>query len=709
MKIVASKWILALVLSSTVALSLPVGSQGSENADVLLQAALHKQVVEGNLEQAISLYKKILAGHAGNRRVAAKALVQMGECYEKLGQDEAQKVYQRVLREYSDQTEMSAAARTRLAAMTGNSEAASPKGLSVRQVWGAPDADSTGSISPDGRYLSFVNWVTANVAVRDLKTGQNRDLTREGTWEGPDQHAYYSVWAADSRRVAYAWVNKGSFELRTVGLDGSAPRVLYGNEEVNWIHPAAWSQDGKWIVTLLRKLDGSYQIGLVSTSDGSVKILKSLEWRNPLNISLSPDDRSILYDLQEKPDGPERDIYLLAVDASRETPVVVNPANDYGAVWSPDGDGFLFASDRAGTVGIWFQKVSAGIPQGAPFIVKPDMGRMVPKAFTRNGAFFYGFATYENAGDVYMATIDTTTGKLQTGPFRAIERYVGSNTSADWSPDGRQMAYLSRRGQMPVGPGSWVLVVRQLDTGSEREITPRLRQVVNPRRGQLRWFPDGQSILVTGVDLKGRVGLYRVKIEDGETALVVPKPKRGNLVWPQISSDGKAIFFVHSYQEKTKYTTTVVRRDLASGEEQEICSSDLFAVSPDGSQVAYTWVDPKTKSNGISIAPLQGGQPRDLIRLQEPAHVDWKTGLTWTPDGQFLLFCKNENSATEFAELWQVSAQGGKPRSLGISADVLRYVSVHPDGKQISYTFGSAARSEVWMMENVLPVLRAAK
>ena len=103
----------------------------------LFQQALVKERAEGKLEEAIQLYKRIVQEHAGNRILAAKALVQMGQCYEKLGKDEARKAYERVLRDYADQNEAAAQARARLAALSGNGASRSSE-MVARRVWTGP-------------------------------------------------------------------------------------------------------------------------------------------------------------------------------------------------------------------------------------------------------------------------------------------------------------------------------------------------------------------------------------------------------------------------------------------------------------------------------------------------------------------------------------------------------------------------------------------
>ena len=81
------------------------GAQKTDAADILLQAAIHKETVEGDLEQAIRMNKDIVSKYSANRAVAGSALVHMGQAYEKLGSAEARKVYERVAREFADQPE----------------------------------------------------------------------------------------------------------------------------------------------------------------------------------------------------------------------------------------------------------------------------------------------------------------------------------------------------------------------------------------------------------------------------------------------------------------------------------------------------------------------------------------------------------------------------------------------------------------------------
>ena len=235
----------ALVLTGGAQLS---STQGPQTPEALLGAAIHQEEAEGNLEAAIESYKKFLAQYGDNRPLAVQALLRMGQAYERLGRPDARDAYERVLRDYADQAEYAAETRARLAelsALTRSGDATPRSELVMRQVWAGPEVDILGAPSPDGRYLSFVDWTTGDLAVRDLATGETRHLTNKGSWMGSTAYAERSTVSPDSKQVAYTWFGDDfSHDLRIVGLDGSEPRVIYRNEEVDVVEPAAWSPDG---------------------------------------------------------------------------------------------------------------------------------------------------------------------------------------------------------------------------------------------------------------------------------------------------------------------------------------------------------------------------------------------------------------------------------------------------------------------------------
>ena len=706
----AGRFLAVTILAGLLTASFAI-AQKDDQAEVLMQAAHQKQLVEGQLEEAIQLYKRIVQEHAGNRVLAAKALVQMGQCYEKLGKEEARKAYERVLRDYADQHEVVAEARARLAKLV---QSAAPKVSEpvVRQVWAGPTVDFLGVPSADGHYLLMTDWETGDLGIRDLVAGETRRLTNKGTWAQSSEFALFPILSPDGKQIAYGWFNKEwTWDLRVIGTDGSAPRVLYQSPEVDFVSPGGWTPDGKYIAVAIVRKGRTTQAALISVADGSLRVLKTKpSGGGGSKIALSPDGRYIAYDGWPDPETKENDIFLLSVETGQEIPLVQHPANDLCPVWTPDGKRVLFASDRSGTLGLWVQQVVEGKPKGAPELVKPDVGHIWPMGFTQKGSFYYGLETGMN--DVYTATLDLKAVRVLDAPTPLSQRYVGSNSSPAWSPDGKYIAYVSQRGPGRAGANTRnkVVAIRSVETGQERDILVDLTIVTRPL-----WSPDSLSIVVSGQRReRPSNGIFRIDVQSGELTTLVQE-EGNNYRWPALSQDAKTLFYLQI--NFPKKTWSIRARDLRSGEEKELYSVlpppvniGSLGLSPDGQQLAFFLAD-QAKAV-LKVMPATGGEAREICQIQRPAYFPGNTRLVWSPDGERILFVRGGQDPTkpqdQTYELWQVSAAGGEPQKLGLTMERLRDLSLHPDGKRLAFSAGQT-KLEVWVMENFLPTLKAAK
>ncbi len=668
----------------------------------LFQKALVKERAEGNIEEAIQLYQRIVKESAADRVLVAKALVQIGQCYEKLGKTEARKAYERVVREFADQRDPVTTARERLAALEAPSKSA-PKTVATRQVWAGSDVDVLGSVSPDGRYASMVDWDTGDLALKDLVSGEKRRLTNKGTWWDNDEFALYSKFSPDGKQIAYSWFNKNNrFDLRVIpiGGEGAKPRVIYDNEQLDYLQPADWSRDGRQMAVILTRQDNTNQLAMVSVADGSARVIKSLEWRYPFCASLSPDGRYLAYDFPEREDAVEHDINLLAVDGSREVALVQHAARDQCPMWTPDGRRILFGSDRTGVMSGWLIQVADGKPVGAPeLVIKHELGpNSMPLGITPTGSFYYAFTSSRR--DAYIASLDLETGTVGA-PAPAGRRYVGINSAPEWSPDGRYLVFQSRR---PNRPNLLTLTIRSTEGSEERELHPKLRYLNRPR-----WSPDGRYLLGRGSDLKARQGIYRVDVQSGEIALLVGRAGE-QLTQPEWSADGKALIFIRNVDHEK--LSRIVARNLESGQEREIFRTtdparshiNHLAVSPDGSQIAFVAADHASRSTKLTVVPAAGGPPRAVFTLPDKEN---STGLDWTPDGRHLLLLKHRENILK-PELLLIPVAGGEPRKLEGSFDRMQQLRIHPDGRRIAFHAGEQ-RAELWVLENFLPPVPAQR
>jgi Tol biopolymer transport system component len=664
-------------------------AQKDEPPQLLLEKATKLELVDGDLKGAIAIDERILGLPGVPRAVAARALLHLGQCHEKLGHAEARKAYERLVRDFADQTEEAGRARARLAAL-GEPDRA----MRVRQVWAGPNDDLLGAPTRDGRYLTFQDWPSEDLAVRDLVTGEKRRLTHK---DPGFEFAIGSLPSPDGRQVAYTWSNKDHFyDLRIVGMDGSNPRVLHADDHLEYVSPWDWSPDGQSVLAVFSGRDNKSQIALVAVKDGSVKVLKAFDRQAPQRPRFSPDGRFVAYGVPQRPGAQEHDILVLAVDGGREGPLVQHPANDVMFDWTPDGKRILFGSDRSGTMGAWWIQVADGKPQGAPEMVKPDLGQDVdPMGFTQDGSYYYRVRT--GMTEVYFAELDLATGRRLAEPSPATQRYAGANHNPEWSSDGRQLLFLSHR-----GPGLWgarAICVRDMESGEVREIPSKLERMV-----LARWSPDGRSLLVIAQHPPGEIGPCRIDLQTGDFERMDLK----NLVgWGGAwSPDGKTVFY--SQWNSTTRTISIVVRDLATGQEKMLHSvtepSHYFsgvALSRDGGQLALAVHEEGSKV--LKVLPAAGGEARDVLQgVQMPI----PGSVAWTPDGLSLLFTRKPNPRGSETELWLVPVQGGEPRKLDLTADNICDVRVHPDGRHIAYTAGED-RQEVWALSNFLPAAEA--
>lgn len=659
--------------------------------EIALQAAMRTETVAGDLRGAITQYQEIVDKYAKtDRAVAATALVRLAECHHKLGEQQATRLFERVLREFADQKDAVAIATTRL----GHSKAvATSTGMINRQVWTGRTVDALGTISGDGRTLSFTDWETGDLALRDMRSGSTRRLTNKGSWSTSDDFAEFSAISRDGSQVAHGWYNAetGRYQVRLIRSDGSAGsvRTVFDNPDVIWIAPHDWSPDGRWLAVQLTRVDRTAQIGLVNISDGTFRSLRSTDWRGTTRIFFSPDGSMIAYDLSQEDDAHARDVFVLSVDGTRQFTVATHRAHDIVVGWSPDGRSVLFASDRAGSMGLWATPVVNGQPGTTPALLKSDVGHLTTSlGVTRSGTLVYGVR--KSAVTIATAPLDLEGGRL-SAPAYPFESYLSTLSMPDWSPDGELIVAVAEQSRARVG-----LTIRRADGGHVRDLSVPLSYSQRPR-----WAPDG-SITVQGADFQGRQGFYRVDSTSGEaTPLLLGEDASVFLGQASWLPDGESIVFRRNMSDQNR----VFVRNLRSGEERLLVGHpSLFGLSasPDGRSIAYILRDRERQVSTVVAQTIDTGAARELVSM--PASPNLVNMTLWTPDGQRLIFASGRTMNTQ-AKLWVVDVHGGKPKQIEpeIGTTIAAFsVRLHPDGQTIAFAGGENA-SELWTLENFLP------
>ncbi len=133
------------------------------------------------------------------------------------------------------------------------------------------------------------------------------------------------------------------------------------------IAPQDWSADGTWIAVQVKRRDKTAQVGVVNSKDGSLRVLKSIEWIGSSTLSFSPDSRFLAYDRPSGEDEIDRDVFVIAVDGTRslQQPIQVTIAWLGGRRM---GRVSFISSDRGGTVGLWALPFRGGALQSAEYL-----------------------------------------------------------------------------------------------------------------------------------------------------------------------------------------------------------------------------------------------------------------------------------------------------------------------------------------------------
>lgn len=645
------------------------------------------------LADAIALYTKV-ASQSAERHLAATAQLRIGLLHERRGdKDAAQRAFKLVVERYPDQPDVVRQALAKLSA-----PAATPSNTpAARRLWAGADVDLSGGLSPDGKYVSYVDWETGDLAIRDLSTGTRRRVTANPPFMEAATFAQESAFSPDGSAIAYVWLHDQGMDLRVVRLDGTAaPRVLCNGAEMPTMR-VSWNGDGRWIAVSHQAAGRTHRLSMVNAATGAVRPLKSLDWREPARIAMSPDGRYLAYDFPTREDAPGRDIYVLAVDGSREAKVVEHAANDLFPVWTPDGKHLLFVSDRTGSPGLWAVAMEDGRAQGPARLLQP-VGNVRPLGMTRAGALLYGLGT--GSMDVYVAGIDIETGKVTEPPRIAARHITGVNSRPRWSPDGRSMVYQADR--VPGGGmGARRLILQSVETGEERDFNVPL-----PYFQRAEWFPDGRAVLLQGRSPRSTRGFFKLDLATGETTLAIPRPERQGYA-PAFTRDGRRVIFSVNDPDGR----LLLEHDLASKSDRVVYrapggrAAGDSSISPDGRWLAFregNW------PSLIKVMPIEGGAVREVTRVDPPDGIPGFGGINWTPDGRHLLFVRMHATPGDDRIVWKVPVGGGPAQKTELKADRMRDLQLHPDGRRVAFTAGEGS-DELWVLDRLLPVNGSSK
>jgi Tol biopolymer transport system component len=241
--------------------------------------------------------------------------------------------------------------------------------------------------------------------------------------------------------------------------------------------------------------------------------------------------------------------------------------------------------------------------------------------------------------DLYLA--NGTTGKvkrriLKSGISSNYETYRFLNSQANWSPDGKYLAFAAKRGARDD------IVIVDVERNKQiKAIELKLSGVTTPA-----WSPDGQQLVFTGYD--GGLSDLFVVGRDGKGLRRLTQDKYADLhpVW---SPDGRSIAFATDRGGETNFTTLAIGNMRIALYDLDMGSIQLLDQMDQGKNVSPQW-SPDGKSIAF-VSDRTGVSNIFLYELGEKALyqiTDFYTGsqgitplspvLSWAPQADRLAF-----------------------------------------------------------------------
>lgn len=699
--------IAATALSLTLLCSGPLLAQSGND---LFQQALVMERAEGDVQGAIELYQRIARDFAADRPLAAKALVQMGLCYEKLGLAEARQTYQQVIDVFPEQQGEVAVARERLVILAQALAELEPA-ASFRKIR-IPSNPRNGVLSPDGAQLAYASggslWVlpVQGMAAPDV-AGEPVRLTEPMTaWNDGN----VAAWSADGRWIAFNAAVGALNRIYVVPSDGGDP-VHVPVQRAPLVHYSqlrlALSPDGSTLAFSAADRDASEvepgrpptDVYTVSVEGGTPTQLTHTGDSWSVQPAYSPDGRFIAY-VNASPGGRYQLAQVWVVPREGGTPVQISDVSGraWGPVWSPDGR-FLAFSHLPGPGSdsreLWVAPMSMeGTSAGAPLLIElPLVSGVIPAGWTTDneiGIFL------NNPRQAAVYTVPAAGGQATQ-----ITPELPFAWHPRWSPDGRRI-FFNAPYQDP--DGEWRVYISWVPAEGG-EITPLPMDADPPvvpamPGGGYGLSPDGNTIVFfgyrEGLPTLGNGSIWTIPVEGGEPTQITTAPIQDR--FPCWSPDGRSVAFLR-YREiaEQEYVPNIHVVSATGGETRQL-TTDAHRVawatirySPDGRWMAYF-----TEDRTLNLLPLQGGQPRVLT---EVPRVHDHTELAWSPDGQKIAY-------TGVGSIWVAEVESGESTEIRTGVLTRESQTVHidwsPDGEKIVFSATTGGDRELWLISDFL-------
>ena len=307
--------------------------------------------------------------------------------------------------------------------------------------------------------------------------------------------------------VAYSPMNKllfvsnqdGDREIFTVDLDGNNLTQLTTNHSDDY--DASWSPSGDKILFTSNREHGNTEVYMMN-ADGTEQMNLSQSKGFDGRARWSPDGLSIVFNSDR--DGADQ-LYLISLETRRISPLHVDGVfSSAEAVWSPDGQWIAFQGfNQFAKSDIWLTKADGNHSRQLTDDGKSEDGRV---SWSPDGRKIAYHSRRDHRYNIYIYDL-TTQKEVQ------ITHLSTSNVEPKWSHDGKQLLFLSARGQF----GRTQLCLMQEDGSQQRCLTDERYQITDAN-----WIDDDQGILHSNWFGTRYANIYLLDVNSSELTAISP-------------------------------------------------------------------------------------------------------------------------------------------------------------------------------------------
>ena len=520
-------------------------------------------------------------------------------------------------------------------------------GTGAQSVQSAPEPLASfgePAISPDRSQIAFVSG--GDIWDVPAAGGEARLLVSH---EANESRPLYSP---DRRSLAFISDRTGGGDIYILTLASGALRQVTFDSGLDRLD--AWSRDGQWIYFSSSSQDiaGMNDLFRVRAEGGTPMPVSADRYTSEFFGVPSPDGRRVAFSARGNSAGQwwrkghshldESELWLLddggTPAAARYQKLTDRGAKQMWPMWTPDGNGLYFVSDRGGAQNLWRLTIGETPRQVTRF----TDGRVVWPSISYDGrtiVFERDFEIWKmDTADNRAVRVSITKRGVPAAPSPSHLTLNNGFQDLALSPDGRKVVFVAR-GEI------WAAAARE--GGDAVRVSRTLA-----RESQIDWTPDSRRI----VYLSERDGVAHLFTYDFTTSTETQLTNAATQdMAPNVSPDGKTVAFVRDAKELRVL-------DLASKTEKLLAKGHLtrtnrgIAWSPDSRWVAYIAVSGSSSFRNIFAVPAAGGESRAITAMPN-GNVG---NISWSPDGTFIIF--NTNQRTEPGEAVRVDLILKTPR-----------------------------------------------